>query len=123
MRRTLAMIGPDAVWPTLNGLLSALGFKLGDGVPLSADGTEPATHRGVNAAGLSQDQYDIGTTGTPDATFASAADWSQERLDAIAEAGSTPAEVDAVLAAITVSGNWSEALADAGVQTIVSELP
>lgn len=56
----LAMVAPAAMWTQLSGMLAGLGWVLGDGIALSADGTEPATHRAIHAR-ATQDWVDVAT--------------------------------------------------------------
>lgn len=56
----LAMVAPAALWPSLSAMLDGLGWVLGQGAPLSADGAEPATHRGIHAR-ATQDWVDVAT--------------------------------------------------------------
>ena len=45
---SLVVIAPDELWPTVRALNNALGYEAGEGTPLSADGQEPITHRGLH---------------------------------------------------------------------------
>lgn len=45
---SLVVVASEALWPTVRALNNALGYEAGEGVPLSADGQEPATHRGLH---------------------------------------------------------------------------
>jgi hypothetical protein len=49
-RNSLVMIAPAALMPTLTALGPSIGFSEGEfSVPLSATGTDPATHYGLHA--------------------------------------------------------------------------
>ena len=43
----IVIVGTVADWPTVQANCAAAGYSLSDGLPLSADGTAPATHRGT----------------------------------------------------------------------------
>jgi len=45
---SLVVIAPADLWPTVQAVYAALGYDAGEGVALSADGSEPATHRGLH---------------------------------------------------------------------------
>lgn len=45
---SLVIIAPADLWPTVQAFYAALGYDAGSGVALSADGSEPATHRGLH---------------------------------------------------------------------------
>lgn len=83
--KSLVVIAPIAVWPSLVSMNLALGYAAGGGVPLSADGNEPATHLGLHT--WASDEFIAIATGvvTPEIE------------------GVTPEEIAGLLAAITVS--------------------
>lgn len=42
------VIAPQKEWDELRAFLRARDYEIGDGVPMSADGKEPITHRGAH---------------------------------------------------------------------------
>lgn len=46
--KSLVVIAPAALWPTVRAVNAALGYDAGDGVPLSPSGEMPETHRGLH---------------------------------------------------------------------------
>jgi len=46
--QSVATIIPEPQWPGLVGIFADLGYELGDGVPLSASGEDPSSHRGLH---------------------------------------------------------------------------
>lgn len=83
--KSLVVIAPIAVWPSLVAMVTALDNDAGVGSPLSADGSEPATHLGLHA-------------------------WASDTFVAIATGevtpeieGVTPEQIAGLLASITVS--------------------
>lgn len=83
--KSLVVIAPIAVWPSLVSMNLALGHAAGVGVPLSASGNDPATHLGLHT--WAGDDFIAIATGevTPEIE------------------GVTPEQIAGLLAAITVS--------------------
>jgi len=46
--QSVATIIPTPQWPGLVDIFFDLGYELGDGIPLSASGLDPASHRGLH---------------------------------------------------------------------------
>lgn len=46
--QSVATILPEGLWAFLIDVYSDLGYEVGLGIPLSADGFDPATHRGLH---------------------------------------------------------------------------
>ncbi len=83
--RSLVVVAPVSVWPSLRQYNNLLGVEPGDGVPVSSDGTEPATHLALH-------------------TWASDAYIAIAKGDVAANVpGTSQDDVDALLATLTVS--------------------
>ncbi|MTH94631.1 hypothetical protein [Roseibium sp. RKSG952] len=53
MRHSLVVIVPADQWDTYRAMAQAMGYEPGAGVPLSANGISPETHRGLHDAASS----------------------------------------------------------------------
>ena len=110
---SLVVIAPDELWATVRALNNALGYEAGEGTPLSADGQEPATHRGLHT-------------------------WAQPAFVALATGkvtpnvkGYPPEQIAGLLALLTVSvdaegltarAHFDHVLGTMGLRTIAFEL-
>lgn len=110
---SLVVIAPDEIWPAVMALNNALGYEAGEGVPISADGQNPITHRGLHT-------------------------WAQPEFVALATGkvtpeikGYQPEQIAGVLALLTVSvdaegltarAHFDHVLATMGLRTIAFEL-